>query len=138
LTTPEDCARNFPNDPTVADNVALLRRIPYWHFYFDERLGRMRPRSAAFEDDADGDPMSVYRRDIINAEGGTVARVMVGHEGFALASFTAGQVRFKDQTVFPDPLPEESSHAKICGPKPESTRRWFAKQSEWVIAPPVG
>lgn len=98
----------------------------------------MRPRSAAFEDDADGDPMSVYRSDIIDREGGGFARVMVGHEGFALASLTAGQVRVKDQAVFPDPLPEESSHAKICGPKPESTRRWFAKQSEWVIAPSVG
>jgi hypothetical protein len=138
LSTPEDCARNFPNDPTVAGNVALLRRIPHWHFYYDERLGRMRPRSAAFEDDGDGDPMSVYRRDIIDAEGGEVTRVMVGHDGFALASLTAGQVRTKDQTVFPDPLPEESSHAKICGPKPESTRRWFARQAEWVIAPLVG
>lgn len=55
----------------------------------------MRPSSAAFEDDDDGDPMSVYRRDIIDSEGGTVARVMAGHEGFALASLTAGQVRTK-------------------------------------------
>ena len=129
MSTPEDCARNFPNDPSVSGNVALLRRIPHWHFYYDERLGRMRPRSAAFEDDGDGDPMSVYRRDIIDAEGGEVTRVMVGHDGFALASLTAGEVRSRHQTVFPDPLLEESSHAKICGPKPESTRRWFAKQS---------
>ena len=96
----------------------------------------MRPRSAAFEDDPDGDPMSVYRRDIIEAEGALVQRVMIGHEGFALVSLTAGQLRSKQQSVFSDPLPGETSHAKICGPKTEGTRRWFAKQAEWVIAPP--
>ena len=136
MSTPEDCARNFPDDPTVVESVALLRRIPSWHFYFDQRLGKMRPRSAAFEDDADGDPMSVYRRDVIEAECAAVRRVMIGHEGFALVSLTAGQLRSKQQSVFPDPLPDESSHAKICGPKTEGTRRWFAKQAEWVIAPP--
>lgn len=97
----------------------------------------MRPSSAAFEDDADGDPMSVYRRDIIDAEGASVQRVMIGHVGFALAALTAGQFRSKQQSVFPDPLPEESSHAKICGPKSDGTKRWFAKQAEWVIAPPA-
>ena len=137
MSTPKDCA-NFPDDPTVADSVALLRRIPHWHFHFDARLGKVRPRSAAFEDDDDGDPMSVYRRDIIEGEGAAVRRVMIGHGGYALASITAGQFRSKQQTVFPDPLPEEASHAKICGPKSEGTRRWFAKQAEWVIAPPVG
>jgi len=138
LSTPEDCARNFPDDAAVAADVSLLRRIPHWHFYFDARLSRIRPSTAAFEDDDDGDPMSVYRRDIIDAEGGTVARVLIGHQGFAVVSLTAGLVRSKGQTVFPDPLPEESSHAKVCGPKPESTRRWFARQAEWVIAPAAG
>jgi hypothetical protein len=95
----------------------------------------MRPSSAAFEDDADGDPMSVYRRDILDAEGASVQRVMIGHAGFALAALTAGQFRSKQQSVFPDPLPEESSHAKICGPKSDGTKRWFARQAEWVIEP---
>lgn len=136
MSTPEDCARNFPNDPTVSADVALLRRIPPWHFYFDPKAGRLRPRSAAFEDDDDGDPMSVYRRDIIDLDNGNVQRVMVGHEKFALASLTAGQFRAKDQTIFPSPLPEEPSHTKICGPKTGSTKRWFAKMATWVIPPP--
>lgn len=136
MSTPEECARNFPDDPTVADATALLRRIPPWHFVPDEKLGRTRPSSAAFEDDEDGDSMSVYRRDVIEAEGASVERVMVGHTGFGLASLSAGQVRSKNQTVFPDPLPEESSHAKVCGPKPTGVRRWFAKQAIWVIPPP--
>lgn len=136
MSTREDCARYFPDDPSVSDEVSLLRRIPHWHFYFDPKLGLKRPRSAAFEDDKDGDPMSVYRRDVIDAGNSTVQRVMIGHEGYGLVGLSAAQFRAKNQTVFPDPLPEESSHAKICGPKPESTRRWFAKQATWVIAPP--
>lgn len=137
MSTPEDCARNFPDDPAISDEAALLRRIPPWHFVSDEKLGRTRPSSAAFEDDADGDPMSVYRRDVIESEGADLQRVMVGHLGFGLASLTAGQVRSKHQTVFPDPLPEESSHAKVCGQKTDAVRRWFAKQAIWVIPPPT-
>jgi len=134
--TAEDCAKNFPDDRTTSDGVELLRRIPPRHFHFDENLGRLRPSSAAFEDDPDGDPMSVYRRDVIESEAGDVRRVVIGHQGYAVVSLTAGQVRSKRQTVFPDPLPEESSHAKVCGPKTKATRRWFSQQDEWAIQPP--
>jgi hypothetical protein len=137
LITSEDCAKKFPNDPTIAHTVVLMRRVPPRHFCFDRNLGRWRPSSAAFEDDDDGDPMSVYRRDIIAAEGGPIQRVMAGHEGYGLAPLTAGQVRSKEQTVHPDPLPAESSHTHICGEKPRPTRRWFAQQAEWVIPPPA-
>lgn len=134
--TAEDCAKDFPDDRTVSDGVALLRRIPPRHFYFDETLNRRRPSSAAFEDDSDGDPMSVYRGDVIESEAGDIRRVMIGHEGYALVALTAGQVRSKSQTVSPDPLPEESSHATVCGPKTGATRRWFSRQARWVILPP--
>lgn len=107
------------------------------HFYYDRRLERYRPSSAAFEDDSDGDPMSVYRMDVITIEQGTVERVMVGHAGFGLVALEAGRFRSKQQTIFPDPLPEESSHSKVCGPKTDSRRRWFAKQASWVIPPPM-
>ena len=137
MSIQEDCAKNFPNDPKIAHSVVLLRRVPPKHFFLDENLGRWRPSSAAFEDDDDGDPMSVYRQDIIHAEGASIQRVMAGHEDYALASLMAGQVRSKEQTVHPDPLPEESSHTQICGPKQKKTCRWFATQSEWVIPPPA-
>ena len=80
--------------------------------------------------------MSVYRHDVIEGGGGEPARVLGNHEGFGLVSIPAGQMRSRDQTVHPDPVPEEPSHAKVCGPKPKSTRRWFARQAEWVVAPP--
>jgi hypothetical protein len=79
--------------------------------------------------------MSVYRQDVIHSEGADVRRVLAGHEAYALVSLTAGQFRSKKQSVFPDPLPEESAHAKICGPKPHSVQRWFAAQALWVIPP---
>ena len=85
----------------------------------DKNRGRVRPSSAAFEDDRDGSPMSVYRRDVIDREGDAPERVMVGHEGYGLVSFTAGHARSKNQTVCSNPLPEESAHAVVCGPKPK-------------------
>lgn len=136
MSSLEDCARNFPDDPSVADDVRLLRRIPPRHFYFDQNLQRWRPSSAAFEDDEDGDPMSVYREDVIRREGGQPARVLSGHSDYGLAALMAGQVRSRNQTVFSAPLPEEASHAKVCGPKPKATTRWFARQADWVVPPP--
>ena len=137
LSTLEYCAKNFPDDQAVGDEVALLRRIPHWHFHYDRKLKRYRPSSAAFEDDSDGDPMSVYRNDIITSEQGTVERVMVGYKDFGLVALGARYLRSKEQTVFPDRLPEESSHTKVCGPKTDSRRRGFAKQARWVIPPPM-
>jgi|GEM_PF-2850313 hypothetical protein len=128
----------FPDDPAVGDSVQLLRRIPPLHFVRDENsAGGRRPSSAAFDDDTDGQPMSVYRRDVIDVEGGDISRVMVGHDGYALAGLTAGHFRMRDQTVHPDPLPNESAHTVICGVKTESTRRFFRKNSVWVIPPPA-
>ena len=137
MTSPEECRAEFPDDPGIADHVHLLRRIPPWHFVSDDNDGSYRPSSAAFDDDDDGDPMSVYRRDVIQAEGGEAERVMAGHEGFGLVAITAGTTRQKQQTVHPDPLTEESSHTKVCGPKTKGTRRFFGRESVWVIPPPA-
>ncbi len=136
MTTPEECRERFPDDPEIADEVPLFRRIPPWHFVCDENDGSYRPSSAAFEDDDDGDPMSVYRADVLKSEGGRPERVMIGHPGFGLVAVTAGTMRHKEQTVHPDPLPEESSHTLVCGPKTRATRRFFARQSVWIIPPP--
>lgn len=136
MSTQEDCAKNFPDDQAVRDEIALLRRVPPRRFCCDQRLERHCPGSAAFEDDSDGDPMSVYRSDVIASERGIVERVMVGHKGFGLVALDAGRFRSRKQTIFPNPLPEETSHAKVCGPKTASRRRWFAKQAQWLIPPP--
>ena len=59
----------------------MLRRIPPWYIVADANSGVRRPSSAAFEDDNDGSPMSMYRRTVIDATGGNIERVMVGHPG---------------------------------------------------------
>jgi hypothetical protein len=62
------CTDHYPDDPTIPDEADLLRRIPPRHFYLDQNLGRIRPSSAAFEDDDDEDPMSVYLSTVLKAE----------------------------------------------------------------------
>ena len=133
----ERCREEFPDDPEIADSVQMLRRIPPYHIFFDENLGKARPSSAAFDDGKDGAPMSVYRRDVMEATGGKIRRVMVGHEGYGLVGINARHFRARDQTVHSDPLPTEAAHALVCGRKTPSSRRFFAHCAFWVIAPPA-
>ncbi len=126
----------YTDDPTIANDAGLWRRIPPLHFYFDENLGRTRPSKAAFEDDEDGHPMSVVLADLVTASGRGPAHVLHGHEGYALAQITAELARTKHQGVQRDPLPDELAHALCFGKKTDSVRRAFAKSCEWVIPPP--
>ena len=130
------CQEHYPDDPAILDEVQLLRRVPRRHFFWDENLGRTRPSSAAFEDDTDREPMSVYRRNILEVESGGVARVMMGHEGFALAGLAASEFRVQGQSIHPEPVPDEPAHTVVCGDKPERVRKLFAKRALWVIEPP--
>jgi hypothetical protein len=133
------CLEHFPDDPSIEAETELLRRIPPHHFFWDENTGLIRPSSAAFEDDDDEDPMSVYLSTVLASEQREAASVLVGHDGYALASITAGLAREKKQTVHPDPLPEESSHTVVCGDKrsgnKKSAKKVFAHSARWVVAP---
>lgn len=134
----ERCQQQFPDDPKIGDNVQMLRRIPRLLIVPDEnRTEGRRPSSAAFKDGRDDAPMSVYRRDLIDATGGNVARVMVGHESYGLVGINAGYFRARDQTVHSDPLLAEPAHTVVCGLKTDSNRRFFARQAVWVIQPPA-
>lgn len=137
VATVEHCQEHFPDEPKITDDVQMLRRIPPFHFVKDENIGGIRPSSAAFEDDEDGHPMSLYRRNVIEYEGGSVDRVMAGHHGYGLASVTAAQLRSRQQTNHPNPLPDEAAHAVACGPKTHSNRKFLARRAVWVIPPPT-
>jgi hypothetical protein len=134
------CSDNFPDDPSVPNDTSLFRRIPPWHHVFDENLNRWRPSSAAFQDDGDADPMSVYLSSVLTAEQRDPSTVLAGHVGYSLASISAGLARSKDQTVHPDPLPAESSHAVVCGEKgtnrKNAPRKAFALQAVWIVLNP--
>jgi hypothetical protein len=81
--------------------------------------------------------MSIYRRNVIENEGGSVDRVIRGHDGFGLISLTAFQLRGRQQTNHPDPIPGETAHAVACGPKTDGNRKFFARTALWVIQPPA-
>jgi hypothetical protein len=132
----QDCSKNFPDDPSIDGSAELLRRIPDWHFVFDENTNAFRPSSAAFEDDRDGHPMSVFRADIILGSGGALERVLTGHQTYALAAITAALARQFQQSIHPDPLHSEPSHAVVCGRKTKAIQRQFARSSRWIVAPP--
>lgn len=121
----------YEDDPTIVDEAALWRRIPPWHIYFDENLGRRRPSSAAFDDDPDG-PMSV----VIAAESRGPDSVLAGHDGYGLASLTAGFARGVGQGVARDPTEEEPAHALVFGRKTRRVRNKLVSASAWVVLPP--
>lgn len=121
----------YTDDLTISDDADLWRRIPPWHFYYDENIAQIRPKSAAFDNDPDGSPMSV----VIAAESSPEA-VLAEHEGYALASFKAGLARECNQLVVRDPLPTEPAHALVVGAKSKGTRRRLAREASWVIPPP--
>lgn len=138
MAPPLRCQEEFPDDPEILNVDQMLRRIPPFHIVPDDNSRGRRPSSAAFEDDDDGQPMSVYRRTVIDTTGGNIERVMVGHTGYGLVGLSAGDLRSRDQTVNSDPLEDELAHAVVCGAKTHGNRKFFSRQSVWVIVPPAG
>jgi hypothetical protein len=131
------CSEQYPDDANLSDSSSLFRRIPPWHVFYDENLRRWGPSSAAFEDDDDGDPMSVYLGSVLADEKREPTDVLQGHDGFSLASITAGLARINGQTVHPKPEATESSHAVVCGDKgrknKSAPKRQFAANAVWIV-----
>jgi hypothetical protein len=125
------------DDTSISNEAKLWRRIPHWHFIFDANLGRVRPTSAAFDDDEDGSPMSVVLADVVLESGRGPEHILAGHDRFALAAITAGLARSKKQGVARDPEPDEPAHALVFGKKTGSVTRALAKGAEWVVSPPA-
>lgn len=126
------------DDVSIRDECQLLRRIPTilnFTIIWDDNLQRWRPTSASFEDDPEGEPMSVVLMDDLESAGRNVNEVTNNPEEFALAAITAGCVRINKQKVVRDPLPEEPAHALVIGNKTRSRRRNFANEAVWIIEP---
>jgi hypothetical protein len=125
----------YTDDPTIANDAILWRRIPSWHVIFDENLGLRRPSKAAFEDHPNGSSMSVVLAEEVALSGRTAEDVLRGYEEFALAAITAGLAREKNQGVVREPLPEEPAHAVVFGRKTASVKRALARGTHWVLPP---
>ncbi|MFW6169793.1 MAG: hypothetical protein ACODAD_04825 [Planctomycetota bacterium] len=125
----------YVDDPTIADDSPLWRRIAPQQVIYDENLGRHRPTSDAFQNHRNGSPMSVVLgQDVLDA-GRNPESVLEGHEEFSLAAITAGLAREKEQGIQRAPLPEEPAHAEVFGKKTKSVQKAFSKASQWVVPP---
>jgi|SRR3954471_16831323 len=119
------------DDATVLDDEILWRRVPPWHVVPDQnRVGRT-VSSAAFDDDTDGNPMSVV---LAGGADGPEA-VLVGHEGFGLAGFRVSLARELGLGVRRDPTESEPAHAVVVGRKSHGVRKRLRAGSRWVLRP---
>ena len=53
-------------DPTIARDHRLWRRIPGWHFVWDANRNAVRPSSAAFDNDPDGNKSGDQKIDYVS------------------------------------------------------------------------
>ncbi|MBM4092888.1 MAG: hypothetical protein FJ276_26295 [Planctomycetes bacterium] len=127
----------YVDDLTISDASPLWRRIPPWHFVFDQNLGRVRPSTAAFEDHPDGTPMSVVLGDEVLGAAREPQSVLTGHEGFGLVTFPAKVARANGQAIVRKPLDAEPAHAEVFGKKTTAVKKAFVKASEWIVRPPT-
>ncbi len=130
-----DESASYEDDTSISNEAELWRRIPPRHLVPDKNRGGMRISKAAFDNHPNGTPMSVVLGDEILAAGREPSSVIDGHEGFYLASLTAGLARSLGQGVVRNPTPDEPAHAEVFGKKTDSTRKKLAKAATWVIGP---
>ncbi|MCH8844244.1 MAG: hypothetical protein IID61_14890 [SAR324 cluster bacterium] len=123
------------DDPTIDDASEVWRRIPPNHFYYDEDLRLVRPQSSAFCNHPDSSPMSV----VLVEKGRNIdrAKVLEGHGGYGLVSFSVGFARSLGQGVTREPTSHEPDHAHVVGKKTTSIKRKLAKKSKWIVPPPA-
>jgi hypothetical protein len=78
--------------------------------------------------------MSIVIADVMASMGLTAQDALQGHEGYSLASITAGLARSCQQGVARD---EEGgpAHGVVFGDKPRPIRKRLAEESEWVVPP---
>jgi hypothetical protein len=118
------------DDPSIAKDDQLWRRIPPRH-WIDCPGEHCRPSSQTYEDDEDGS-LSVDIGRLTTPEA-----ILVGHDGYAVASFTAGLARECGLTVVGDPQPLDPAHALVMGNKSGSRRKALVRGSVWVVPPQV-
>lgn len=138
----DDLGRIWVDDATIDDEETILRRVPPWQIVWDDNLQTSRPSSAAFDDDSEGDPMSVYLARVLDQMGLTAAHTLDGHEaGFAVAALSVGAVRGEQQVVLRDPEPGppthtcDPAHGLVAGKKATKRRQRIGKTASWAVAP---
>src|SRR4051794_27216980 len=125
-------ASSAPSDPVpLGPDTLLWRRIPAFHIGFDKNRGCRVVSSAAFDDDSDGEPMSV----VIARPGRAPEEVLRGHAGYGLVAFSVQVAESADQEILRAPMLDEPDHAHISGPKTSSRRKRLRDGAQWVLRP---
>lgn len=120
-----------PDDLSIPADAVLWRRVPVQHFV-QEADGTIRPSSAAFDDDPDGDPMST----VLARPDRDPFPVLLGNDAWALAGVSVALVRELGWGVERRPTLEEPDHVVVIGNKTHSKRKRVARACSWVIPPP--
>jgi hypothetical protein len=131
-------AANLVDDPTIADESLLLRRIPVLqsHIIWDDNERRWRPSSQSFKNHKDNPlAMSVNLQQVLD-ELGLQPGTVIDPAKQALASIPASFARGHNQKINRLPEPNDPSHAHLLGDKPKPVQEAFAKAAEWVVPPP--
>jgi hypothetical protein len=139
----DDDGCTWEDDQTIDDEELLLRRVHPSQIVPDANRGGFRPSSAAFDDDDDGHPMSVYLDSVMEQLGLDHSRVLDDHPPtFGVAGIAAGACRDESQVVVRDPEPGEPAHtcdpahAVVAGPKGRKLRPRTWKHAVWWLVEP--
>jgi hypothetical protein len=119
------------NDPTIANEDRLFRRVHLCQIVKDDDTGRARISTAAFKDRE----LSVNIESVLIGNGLTADACLLDPNKHRLVCFTAGQARHFQQIVCRDPEPPDNlSHGLVCGAK--NSRRvseGLRDSAEWVL-----
>ncbi|MBW8060320.1 MAG: hypothetical protein FVQ78_08350 [Solirubrobacterales bacterium] len=118
----------------MADDTRLYRRVPPrvgdgW--VRDENNDCLRLSSAVFQ----GNEMSIFLADTMEAEGRSALDALDGHSDFFLVSITAGVACSQGQQVRRSPIEEEPAHGDVVGKKNRKLRQALRDSAEWIKAP---
>lgn len=124
-----------PDDPSIADEVALWRRVhPDW-MIVDYNQGSRRLSSQAFQNQRGHDAFSVCISCDAAELGAGPTDLLVGHSGYGVASFPAGLARELEQGVVRVPEEGELAHGHVIGRKTKRHMRGFADRSILLVEP---
>ena len=119
------------DDPSVANDCRLYRRIPPTQVVRDSNSGLERPSSASFTNGRDGSYMSVVLGDTLARDGRQSSQLLENYPGYRLVSFTAEFLRSLQQGLIRAPTPDEPAHGGVTGPKPYSVRKKMSQKACW-------